>query len=152
MKDTVWLFITLVLVVVAIMVSWGWVLFSYFCCLISTQGSNIAPFEKHLNANEAENWEIQYNRKLVRDVKTVSKGVMVLTVSAIGTELLFEAEPLDNTVYSKVTVCVIDICFACFFPCLNDAMLVCCYITASCQRIQCKLLSSSSLISSTFNQ
>ena len=27
---------------------------------------------------------------------------MVLTVSAIGTELLFEAEPLDNSVYSKV--------------------------------------------------
>ena len=70
----------------------------------AVQGSNIAPFEKHLNANDQENWEIQYNRKLVRDVKTVSKGVMVLTVSAIGTELLFDAEPLDNSVYSKVTI------------------------------------------------
>lgn len=44
----------------------------------------------------------------MRDVKTVSRGVMVLTCSAIGTELLFEAEPLDNAVYSTVSV----YCFA----------------------------------------
>jgi hypothetical protein len=62
-----------------------------------------SPFERHLNANDAENWEVQYVRKLVRDVKTVSKGVMVVSASAVGGELLFEAEPLDNTVYSKVS-------------------------------------------------
>jgi hypothetical protein len=28
---------------------------------------------------------------------------MVVTASAIGGELLFEGEPLDNTVYSKVS-------------------------------------------------
>lgn len=66
------------------------------------QGSTNSPFERHLNANDAENWELQYVRKLVRDVKTVSRGVMVVTASAIGGELLFEAEPLDNSVYSKV--------------------------------------------------
>jgi hypothetical protein len=63
----------------------------------------VSPFERHLNANDAENWEVQYVRKLVRDVKTVSKGVMVVSASAVGGELLFEAEPLDNTVYSKVS-------------------------------------------------
>jgi hypothetical protein len=67
------------------------------------QGSTASPFERQLNANDAENWEVQYVRKLVRDVKTVSKGVMVVTASAIGGELLFEAEPLDNSVYSKVS-------------------------------------------------
>lgn len=61
-----------------------------------------APFEQQLNANEAESWEVQYVRKLVREVKTVSKGVMVVSASAIGGELLFEAEPLDHAVYSKV--------------------------------------------------
>jgi len=71
------------------------------------QGSNTAPFERHLNANDQDNWDIQYNRKLVRDVKTVSRGVMVLACSAIGTELLFEAEPLDNAVYS--TVCLLRV-------------------------------------------
>lgn len=67
------------------------------------KGSTSSPFERSRNANDPENWEVQYVRKLVRDVKTVSKGVMVVTASAIGGELLFEAEPLDNSVYSKVS-------------------------------------------------
>jgi hypothetical protein len=75
---------------------------AYLEHLSPLQGSLAAPFDRHLNANDAENWEVQYVRKLVRDVKTVSKGVMVVTASAIGGELLFEGEPLDNTVYSKV--------------------------------------------------
>ena len=50
-------------------------------------------------------------RKLVRDVKTVTKGVMVVTASAIGGELLFEAEPLDNSVYNKVSfIYVVKLC------------------------------------------
>lgn len=36
-------------------------------------------------------------------MKTVSKGVLVLTAAAIGGDLIFEAEPLDTTVYNKVS-------------------------------------------------
>lgn len=76
------------------------------------QGSTNSPFERYLNANDTENWELQYVRKLVRDVKTVSRGVMVVTASAIGGELLFEAEPLDNSVYSKVeSHAISSLCF-----------------------------------------
>ena len=66
------------------------------------QGSSNSPFEKELNANDKENWSIEFIRKLARDVKTVTNGVMILSASAIGGELLFESEPVDTSVYSKV--------------------------------------------------
>ncbi|KAJ1433161.1 hypothetical protein B484DRAFT_447409 [Ochromonadaceae sp. CCMP2298] len=66
------------------------------------QGSKSAPFAVECNANDADNWKISFDRRLVREVKTVSKAVLVLSASAIGGELLMEAEPLDHSVHKHV--------------------------------------------------
>jgi hypothetical protein len=47
---------------------------------------------------------ISYDRRLLRDVRTVSDGVVVVTVSAIGEELQYDAEPTDGSIFSSVRV------------------------------------------------
>ncbi|KAJ1418333.1 hypothetical protein B484DRAFT_142728 [Ochromonadaceae sp. CCMP2298] len=66
------------------------------------KGSTQSPFEKGANANDSSCWRMELVRRLVREVKPVSQGVLILTASAIGGELLIEGEPLDATVYKKM--------------------------------------------------
>jgi len=69
---------------------------------VTFKGSISDPYGKYGKADDAANWNIQYDRRLFRDVRTITGGVMVITTSAIGEELLFEAEPTDGSIYSKV--------------------------------------------------
>ena len=77
--------------------------FFSFSCNNAQQGSNTTPFDKACNANYPENWDIKFIRKLVREVKTISKAVVVVSAGAIGGELVIEAEPMDHTIFSSVS-------------------------------------------------
>jgi hypothetical protein len=61
------------------------------------QGSKTKPYAQSCSAYESENWIVAFNRKLIREIRTVSKRVLLMTVSAVGSELLFEAEAVDST-------------------------------------------------------
>lgn len=69
---------------------------------VTFKGSISDPYGKYGKADDPGCWNIQYDRRLCRDVRTITGGVMVVTTSAIGEELLFEAEPTDGSIYSKV--------------------------------------------------
>ena len=70
--------------------------------ILSFKGDPNEPYHKKCSAENIKNWEIDYDRRLMRDIRTVSGGVMVVTVSATGKELLFDAEPTNGSIYEKV--------------------------------------------------
>ena len=60
------------------------------------------PYNRSCSAMFAGSWELEYDRKLFRDIRTISGGVLMLTASAIGGEILFDAEPTDGSIYKEV--------------------------------------------------
>ena len=77
---------------------------------IKFKGSAGNPLKDECTAIDEANWNVFYNRRLIRDVRTVSGGVMVITASAIGNEILFEAQPTDHSLYKKE---VSNLCLSC---------------------------------------
>lgn len=55
-----------------------------------------------MSALSASNWSLNYDRLLIRDVKTISKMILLVKVSAVGNELLLEAEPVETANNIKV--------------------------------------------------
>jgi hypothetical protein len=66
------------------------------------KGSSTDPFDTSCYVTDEAKWEIKYSRRLLRDVRTISGGVMVVTASGYGGEILYEAESMDTLIYSKV--------------------------------------------------
>ena len=66
------------------------------------KGTKSAPQDESVHCKVDENWELKYNRKLLRDVRTVSGGIMAITAYGYGDEILFESKPTDQTVYSAI--------------------------------------------------
>lgn len=60
------------------------------------------PYNALCAADGAQNWEMNYDRKLIRDIKAISGIVMVLSVSAVSDELVFESQPTDTTIHKHV--------------------------------------------------
>lgn len=70
---------------------------------ISFKGSKNDPHKTDKPCVDQDMWEAKYNRKLLRDVRTVTGGVMVVVASAVGDEILFEAKPTDNLLYTDIS-------------------------------------------------
>jgi hypothetical protein len=69
---------------------------------IKFKGNALDPYSEDCHADTQEHWSISYDRRLVRDVRNISGGVLVVTIQAIGNELLYEVQPTDKAVYSEV--------------------------------------------------
>ena len=69
---------------------------------IDFRGSTANPFAAECSADNPRSWSVRYDRRLLRDIRTISGGVMIITVSAVGNELLYEAEPTDGSIYKQV--------------------------------------------------
>ncbi len=69
----------------------------------SYQGSKKEPFRRVCSANDPSNWVVEYHRTLVREVKTISKCAMILTVSATSGELIIDGEPVNAAVFKSVS-------------------------------------------------
>ena len=70
---------------------------------ISFNGSKSDPHNEEQSCVDQDMWEVKYNRKLLRDVRTITGGVMVVVASAIGEEILFDAKPTDNLLYTHIS-------------------------------------------------
>ena len=66
------------------------------------KGTKSAPQDEAVHCKVDDNWELTYNRKLLRDVRTVTGGIMVITANGYGDEILFESKPTDHTVFKAV--------------------------------------------------
>lgn len=66
-------------------------------------GSKNDPHKEDQCCVDQDMWEVKYNRRLLRDVRTITGGVMVVIASAIGDEILFEAKPTDNLLYTDIS-------------------------------------------------
>ena len=51
---------------------------------------------------QPENWAINYERVLVRDVKTISQVILMVKASAVGGDLLLEGNPVDVNHQTKI--------------------------------------------------
>lgn len=43
------------------------------------------------------NWELKFDRQLARDVRTITKHVLMITVSGVGGELVLEPQYVDSS-------------------------------------------------------
>lgn len=66
------------------------------------EGNKEDPLNPSNSCIDNSKWLIKYNRRLFRDVRTISGGVMVIVASAIGSEILFESKPTDYSIYTEV--------------------------------------------------
>jgi hypothetical protein len=51
---------------------------------------------------DVSNWSLHYDRRLFREIRTISGVVMIMTVSAVGSDLIFQGEPSDGALISNV--------------------------------------------------
>ncbi len=73
-----------------------------YICFDFSQGSIAFPYAADCHAEKPENWTLKYDRRLFRDVRTISGGVVVVSAAVVGKEILFEAEPTDGSIFNKV--------------------------------------------------
>ena len=71
---------------------------------IKFKGSLDDPYHPTCCADDPNNWEINYDRRLTRDIRTVSGCVMLVTSSVIGSQLLFESQPTDTYSHRVVSL------------------------------------------------
>lgn len=78
-------------------------LWNILCRLVvEFKGSKSNPYAEQCSVADPNSWSIRYQRRLLRDVRTISGGVMVINASAIGGEILYESKPTDNSIYKSV--------------------------------------------------
>ena len=70
---------------------------------VNFKGVKSDPHNRETPCTDQDLWEVNFNRKLLRDVRTITGGVMVVIASAIGDEILFEAKPTDNLLYTEIS-------------------------------------------------
>jgi len=61
-----------------------------------------APYSKDTKADNEENWEVHFDRRLLRDIRSITGGVMVITASAVNGGILYDTEPTDGSIFNKV--------------------------------------------------
>lgn len=69
---------------------------------VTFKGDLLDPYNSKSTASNRMNWEVTYDRRLFRDIRTVTGGVMMITASVIGSQVLFDAEPTDGSIYKAV--------------------------------------------------
>jgi hypothetical protein len=69
---------------------------------LTFRGDRSDPYKSKCSAEDVGSWVLDYDRRLLRDIRTVSGGVMVISVTAVGNELLFDADPTNGSIFEKV--------------------------------------------------
>jgi hypothetical protein len=59
-------------------------------------------YDTNINVLDKNQWDINFDRRLFRDVRTISGGVLIVTASTVGSEILFDAAPTEGSIYKKV--------------------------------------------------
>ena len=52
--------------------------------------------------DDPDNWELNYDRRLFRDVRSISGCVMTIDALCINGEILYRCEPTDGAIYHSV--------------------------------------------------
>ena len=69
---------------------------------ISFSGSLKNPFAEDCSIADPTNWQSNFDRRVLREVKTISSCVLVVSVSVVGPELLFESETVDKSAKKRI--------------------------------------------------
>eukprot|EP01035_Chromulina_nebulosa_P025478 gene25478-33250_t len=69
---------------------------------ISFSGSLKNPFAEDCSIVDPTNWQSNFDRRVLREVKTISSCVLVVSVSVVGPELLFESETVDKSAKKRI--------------------------------------------------
>lgn len=66
------------------------------------QGSRINPYKTEVSADDLDNWKVEFDRLILRDVKTISQHVMMVSVTVVGGDLHLSPEPVDTQSKKKI--------------------------------------------------
>ena len=58
--------------------------------------------DANVSMHDPANWALKLDRRLFRDVRTISGGVLIIVASVVGNEILFDASPTDGSIYKQV--------------------------------------------------
>lgn len=64
------------------------------------KASNI--YDHSMNVLDKTQWNMTFDRRLFRDVRTISGGVLIISASVIGAEILFDAQPTEGSIFRQV--------------------------------------------------
>ncbi|RYH18122.1 hypothetical protein EON65_27595 [archaeon] len=74
------------------------------------QGSKSNPYSPAASANDPANWQLHLERLIVREVRTISTYIVMLSVSAVGSELIVDAKLVNSSAAQNVSSgCVYDL-------------------------------------------
>jgi hypothetical protein len=59
-------------------------------------------YDNNTNVLDKSQWDMTFDRRLFRDVRTISGGVLIVAASVIGSEILFDAQPTEGSIFRQV--------------------------------------------------
>jgi len=66
------------------------------------KGESKNPFNPAVSALSLDNWCLTYDRLLLKAVRNVSGGIVVVSAAAVDVDLLYEASPTSQEIYKEV--------------------------------------------------
>lgn len=60
------------------------------------------PFAGASKADDRDQWELTFDRRLLRDIRSITGGVMVVSAAAVNGGVLYETEPTDGSIFDHV--------------------------------------------------
>lgn len=67
------------------------------------KGHNLTNiYDQSTNVLDRSQWDMKFDRRLFRDVRTISGGVLVISASVVGSEILFDAQPTEGSIFRQV--------------------------------------------------
>lgn len=69
---------------------------------VEFRGSLENPYHITSHIDDANQWGLNYDRRLYRDIRTISNHLMIITASSVGNQLLIESEPSESNSQVKV--------------------------------------------------
>ena len=66
------------------------------------KGESKNPFNPVVSALDLDNWCLTYDRLLLKAVRNVSGGIVVVSAAAVDVDLLYEASPTSQEIYKEV--------------------------------------------------
>ena len=69
---------------------------------LAFRGATHSPYARHCRADDKDNWELKFDRRLLRDIRSISGGVVMVTALCVGDELVYDCEPTEGSSFTEV--------------------------------------------------
>lgn len=70
---------------------------------LNFKGNNVQPFKANdYSADNEDSWELEFNREILREVKTINENILMINVRMIGSDYIFDPLPVNISSNSRL--------------------------------------------------